>query len=171
MKKVNIQTLLLIVVLILQIVFVLKSSQAGISTNPYSQKFIIVFSLLIAVVGAVVGAIATAWYQNKARKYNAKINTLKSFAGYRYDLKGEKFTKSLNEIFIIFQDSKVILKKLDEFHNVIVSKNNPLANQKLIALFKAMCKDVNINPDKYTESFFLRPFNVKEISKSRIKGD
>ena len=37
-----------------------------------------------------------------------------------------------------------------------------LANDKLISLFKAMCRDLKINPNKYSESFFLKAFNVKE---------
>lgn len=109
-----------------------------------------------------MGAVVSIFYHKKAEKRQTKINTLKQFVGYRYDPKGEHFTKALNEIFVVFQDSKPVLDKLNEFHEIIVSGQKEIANDKLILLFKEMCKNLDIDPSKYSESFFLKAFNVKE---------
>jgi len=122
----------------------------------------ILITIISSLISGILGVIISIIYHRKTERVRAKIETLKGFCGYRYNLKGDDFTKILNEIFIVFQDSKDVLEKLNQFHEIIVSQQTELANDKLISLFKAMCRDLKINPDKYSESFFLKAFNVKE---------
>src|SRR3990167_10385452 len=117
---------------------------------------IIISSLISGTLGVVISLV----YYRRHEKYQGKINTLKSFVGYRYDLKGEHFTKTLNEIFVVFHDSEDVLNALSKFHEITVSRQTALGNDALIKLFKAMCKDLKIDPSKYSESFFLSPFNT-----------
>ena len=122
----------------------------------------VLITIISSLISGIVGVVISIIYHKRAEKRQAKNNTLKQFVGYRYDLKGEHFTKALNEIFIVFQDSKSVLEKLNEFHEIIVSGQKTLANDKLIALFKEMCKNLDIDSSKYSESLFLKAFNVKE---------
>lgn len=122
----------------------------------------VLITVISSLISGIAGVIISIIYHRKNEKRRAKIETLKNFVGYRYYLKGENFTKTLNEIFIVFQDSKDVLEKLNQFHEIIVSRQGNLANDKLISLFKAMCRNLKINPNKYSESFFLKAFNVKE---------
>jgi hypothetical protein len=122
----------------------------------------ILITITSSLISGIVGVIISIIYYRKNEKRRTKIETLKNFVGYRYHLKGDNFIKTLNEIFIVFQDSKDVLEKLNQFHEVIVSRQTDLANDKLISLFKAMCRDLKINPNKYSESFFIKAFNVKE---------
>lgn len=119
-------------------------------------------TIISSLISGVIGVIISIIYYRKHEKYQIKINTLKSFVAYRYDVKGEKFTIALNEIFIVFQDSKKVLESLNKFHEITVSRQERLADDYLIRLFKAMCEDLKINPNKYSESFFMRPFNTKK---------
>ncbi len=118
-------------------------------------------TIISSLISGILAAIISIFYYRRAEKIKAKIETLKNFCGYRYDLRGDNFTKTLNEIFIVFQDSKDVLEKLNQFHEVIISHQAELANGRLVLLFKAMCNDLKINPNKYSESFFLKAFNVK----------
>jgi len=118
---------------------------------------IIISSLISGIVGVIISTI----YYRKHERYQMKLKTLKDFAAYRWDLKGPNFTRALNEIFIVFQDSEKVKSALMQFHRTITSKNIELANDDLIRLFKSMCEDLKINPDKFSESFFLKPFNVR----------
>lgn len=92
-----------------------------------------------------------------------KLKTLKDFAGYRYDLRGENFTRALNEIFIVFSDSTKVKEALKKFHEKIVSpmRSDILGNQYFVELFKSMCEDLNIKTSDFTDTFLLTPFNVK----------
>lgn len=122
----------------------------------------VLITIISSLISGVIGVVISIFYHKKVEKRQAKINTLKQFVGYRYDLKGEHFTKALNEIFVVFQDSKPVLDKLNEFHEIIVSGRKEVANDKLVLLFKEMCKNLDIDPNKYSESLFLKAFNVKE---------
>lgn len=115
-----------------------------------------------SLISGIAGVIISIIYYRKNEKQRAKMETLKNFVGYRYYLKGENFTKTLNEIFVVFQDSKDVLEKLNQFHEVVVLQQADVVNDKLISLFKAMCKDLKINSNRYSESFFLKAFNVRK---------
>ena len=91
-----------------------------------------------------------------------KVATLRRLFGYRYDLKWESFTQSINEIFVVFQDSKDVLEKLYDFHNAIVLGHTAVQNDKLILLIKSMCTDLNLDLNKCSEKFVLTPFNLKQ---------
>jgi len=118
---------------------------------------IIISSLLSGIIGVAV----SIFYHRKYENRKIKIDTLKNLAAYRYNLRGEEFTKTLNEIFIVFQDSGEVLDALKKFYEILVTGQSPLANNQLIKLFRAMCKNLKIKT-KYEDSIFLQVFNLKE---------
>lgn len=122
-----------------------------------------VIVIAAAIISGILGVLISIIYHRRREKYQMKINTLKDFAGYRYDIKGENFTKALNEIFIIFNDSTEVKQALKKFHEHISSpvRGGDLANQYLTELFKSMCHNLNIKTSDFTDIFFLRPFNTK----------
>ena len=122
----------------------------------------VLITIISSLISGIAGVAISIIYHKRSEQRQSKINTLKQFVGYRYDIQGEHFTKALNEIFIVFEDSKPVLEKLNDFHEIVVSEQKALANNKLIALFKEMCENLNINPNKYSESLFLRVFNRKK---------
>jgi hypothetical protein len=65
------------------------------------------------------------------------------------------FFEGLNEVMIVFSDSKDVSKALIEYNAAL---NTPNANDRLITLFKAICRDVGIDPNAFNDSLFLRPF-------------
>lgn len=121
-------------------------------------------TITAAVISGVAGVVISTMYYRRYEKHKVKMETAKRFIGNRYDLRGEEFTRALNEVFIIFHDAKPVIDALAEFHNVITAKQASLSNDKLVKLFKEVCKDVNINYASINDSFFLRPFNVKPDS-------
>jgi len=57
-----------------------------------------------------------------------------------------------------------LLGALKAFHEVIISdqKTHDLANQRLLDLFKAICRRLKIDTEPLTHNFFLQAFNVKQ---------
>lgn len=90
------------------------------------------------------------------------MDVLRNFVGYRYNLSGDNFTKTLNEIFVVFSNSPDIQNKVKNLHDTLTSGQNHLANDRLYELFKAMCKDLGINTSKIEESSFIKAFNIKK---------
>ncbi len=118
-------------------------------------------TIVLSLVSGIAGSVLTIYFQSRAEKRQLKIDTLRQFVGYRHDLTGEQFTKALNEIFVIFQDSEPVLDRLNDFHEVIVSGQKKTANNKLLSLFKEMCSDLRIDTSKYNDDLFLKSFNGK----------
>jgi hypothetical protein len=86
--------------------------------------------------------------------------------GNRFDILEDKFTEALNRVFIVFYDAPEVITALKGFHEVTLGVKTPeLSNQKLLELFKAMLKNVAINPYPLTDTFFLQAFNVKNEGK------
>ena len=115
-------------------------------------------SLLSGLLGVIVSTI----YYRRYEKRKTKIDTLTRFVGNRYDLKGAEFSRALNEVFVVFQDSRDVMSALSRFHEKAVGRQN--SEDDLVRLFKAMCDAVRVKYDQFNDSFFLRPFNTKEES-------
>ncbi|ALS79610.1 hypothetical protein AUO94_13675 [Planococcus kocurii] len=119
--------------------------------------FVIIPSLLSGIIGVGI----SSWYHKRSEKRRQKYIVLEQLIGNRYDLSGEKFSEALNKIFIVFNDSKDVLIALKAFHESIVVQNREsnITDQRLMELFKALCKDLDINTDILTDSFYLQAFN------------
>lgn len=116
-------------------------------------------TLLSSLLSGVIALTISLFYYRRYEKRKAKWDTVKKFARYRYDLKSDEFTRTLNEIFIIFNESEKVINSLINFHDKVVK--NEVNNDEFIILFKALCEEVNINLNKFDKSFFLKPFNTK----------
>ena len=69
-------------------------------TEPIKFAWVLI-TIISSLISGMIGVVISIFYHKRAEKRQTKINTLKQFVGYRYDLKGEHFTTALNEIFIL----------------------------------------------------------------------
>ena len=124
------------------------------------------WKLFSSLLSGLLGVIISNIYHKRNEVRRAKLQTLKSLLGNRYDITGDAFTEALNELFVVFYDSKEVIKALIDFHEVSLNdiKSRDVANLKLLELFKAMCINLKINQDPLTDNFFLQPFNTKKIN-------
>jgi len=121
------------------------------------------FILILSLFSGLLGVGISTWYHQRNEIRRTKLQVLQQLLGNRHNIRGQKFTEALNQVFVIFYDSQDVLIALKAFHEVIIGrqKTTDLANQKLLDLFKAMCKRLKINPEPLTDNFFLQPFNIK----------
>jgi len=102
----------------------------------------IIVTLVSSLISGIVAVIISIVYYRRYEKRRTKIDTLKRFFANRYDLKGDEFSRAINEIFVIFHDSEEVLSALRAFHQRIIDKQN--SEDELLRLHKAMCNAVNI---------------------------
>ena len=114
------------------------------------------------ISSGLLGVIISTVYYHRHEKYLMKLETLKEFAGNRYNIKGDPFSKALNEIYIVFNQSKEVKNALQAFYDNIRGNNPALSNDLLVKLYKAMCSDLHIKTNDFTDEFFLTPFNTKK---------
>lgn len=97
--------------------------------------------------------------------HRVKLEVLRKIAGNRSAI-GDKpiiehrarFFEGLNEVMVVFSDSAEVSKALIGFRATL-GTNNANANDRMIDLFKAICRDVGIDPSAFNDSLFLGPFS------------
>ena len=95
--------------------------------------------------------------------HGMKLDILRKIAGSRSAITGDllsaehrgRFFEGLNEIMVVFSDSRDVSNALIAFKAAL---GTPNANDRLIGLFKAVCRDVGIDPTSFNDSLFLQPF-------------
>ena len=122
--------------------------------------WVVISSLLSGSVGVGI----SIWYYRQNENKRTKIQVLQQLLGNRYNLKGEKFTEAINQVFIVFHDCPEVLISLKAFFEAIGAfpRNEQIDDQRLLDLLKSMCNEVNIDPKPLTDNFFLSAFNIKK---------
>lgn len=123
--------------------------------------------LISALLSGVLAVFISTIYNNHKLDRQIKIDTFKKVFSNRYDLQGVEFSQAINEIFVIYNDSEQVIMALNNFHDTITNNKNS-ANEDLLILLKAMCKEVKIDDRSVSDSFFLTPFNTKPSSMKKI---
>jgi len=116
------------------------------------------------IASGLLGVIISIIYYRRHENYLRKLEVLKDYAGYRYtltegrdDLDSSLFFKALNQITVVFK-SKEVKDALQNLHDNITRTNRGMDLDLLVRLYRAMCKELNIKTEDFTDQFFLRPF-------------
>jgi len=135
--------------------------------------------LILSMLGSgLLGVLISVVYYRKHQKYIAKLETFKDFFGYRYALSKEyeasqeakdSFLRRANEAVITFNKSKEVMGALKNFHDVVISKNTALQDDALIRLTKAMCKELKINLQSFTDQFYKKPFVIVPLDRGKAE--
>ena len=139
-------------------------------TDPSS--FALVLALLSGLVGALLAQLLSNWHARKLEDERkafeirrTKLDVLRKIAGNRAAVTSvplldhrSRFFEGLNEVMVVFSDSSQVSTALLNYKAAIGTSNH---NDRLIDLFKAVCRDVGIDPTAFNDSLFLEPFIPK----------
>lgn len=122
-----------------------------------------IYILISALVSGLLGIGISIWYYKRNEIRRTKFQVLKQLLGNRNDTRGQPFAEALNQVSVVFYDSRDVLIALEALHEVAVSKQRTeaLMDQKLLDLFMAMCRNLKINIEPLTDDFFLHAFNIR----------
>ena len=113
----------------------------------------------IGLVSGILGALITAYYQNKFHLKQTKIDLITSILGFRHQLtenyngSQDEIVSALNQVLVVFHKSKNVINALEKYK----SDTKP---DSFISLIKRMFDDVNIDHE-YNDSLIDRPFASK----------
>jgi hypothetical protein len=118
--------------------------------------------LISALLSGLIGVGISTWYHQRNEIKRIKLHVLQQLLGNRNDIQGQPFAEALNQVIVVFHDSKDVLKAWGAFFEAVAHhETNDLIFSKLLDLFKAMCRDLNIKTEQLTDDFFLRAYNVR----------
>lgn len=116
--------------------------------------------VILIFFSGLIGVIVTLITQYVRQTRRDKYELLISFVENRFNVKSAEFTRALNKIYIIFGKNKEVITALTRFHDGITYENpgNDEINRRLLALYKAMCRELKIDP--MDDTLFQVPFNT-----------
>lgn len=119
--------------------------------------------LLSALFSGLLGVAISNWYHNRNEIWRIKYHVFLNLLGNRHDLKGQLFTEALNQIIVAFNGCPEVLNALKAFHDTLsaMHRDPNIENQKLLDLFKAICKHLKVKIDPLTDNYFFKVFNIK----------
>lgn len=122
----------------------------------------ILYLIISTLCSGLVGVGVSTYFYVRYERRKDKLETLRRFIANHYDLKGDEFSRAINEIFVTFAGSPKVMKALSEHHGKVVGGHD--SEDAFLKLFKAMCDDVGLVYNGFNDSFFLRPYNTRPSS-------
>ena len=141
----------------------------------------VILALASGTIGAIGAQILSIWHAQRLEKerqrlaqklekerqafeiHRMKLDVLRKIGGARAGVTERpllehfpRFIEGLNEVMILFSDSNEVAKALIEYKAAL---NTPNQFDRLIQIFKAICRDVGIDPSAFNDSLFLQPFS------------
>lgn len=123
-------------------------------------------TVLSVLASAFLSGLLAVWASNRSNRLNEirrlKLRILQEMMAYRYDINGEGFVKAMNQVSVVYHESKEVLEELNAYHEYCQTpvRDVNVAIQRLIVLFRAMYRHLNIKTEPLTEDFFRTPFTV-----------
>lgn len=84
--------------------------------------------IVTSLLSGLAGALLSTWIFIRRERRRMKLDTLRELWGNKFRMGSPEFLKALNEIFVVYNDSKEVLKKLEVF--VSTARNNSPANSE-----------------------------------------
>lgn len=123
----------------------------------------VIIPISTAIISGLLGVIISTIYYRRYEGRKLKFETLRKIIGYRMFLldneineKNKEFYGALNEIFLVFNDNKKVIEKLEIMHKDLGDQKKLLDN--LLKLIKEICKELNIKFKDLNDSFITKPF-------------
>jgi len=128
----------------------------------------ILYIVVSALLSGLLGVLISNWDHKRNEIKRMKLRVLQQLMGNRSDVNGKAFLEALNQVAVVFHDSEEVITALKSVHEDVMSPNRSpnLSRQKLLALFKAMFKNLNIKTEPLTDNFFLTAFMPRESQSS-----
>lgn len=125
-----------------------------------SNEITILSIAILALLSGLLGVLISSWFQKHNELRKAKFRILQQLMGSRYDVNGKEFLGALNQVAIVFCDSKEVLTALNSVAEEVrgANRNADIGHEKILVLFKAILKNLNIKTEPLTDTFFLSAF-------------
>lgn len=122
----------------------------------------IVASLLSGLLGVLI---SSAFYERLERR-RYKRETVRRLLGARFDIGSVDFKTAMNEIPVVFSDSRKVMIALEDFWQELHTPEKTDANPKMAKFLRVVCEDVGVIHKGADDKFFLRYFGAQPAVQS-----
>ena len=127
-------------------------------------KEAVILALVSSAISGILGVVISSWFYSRLERRRIKLETARKMFGSKHAISGNSFQESINEVIIVFSDSEDVVQKVQELFQVVETplpaRGPKAADEALIKLMKAICKDVGIQYKNLPDSYYLKFFGV-----------
>jgi hypothetical protein len=124
----------------------------------------VLLTISASLLSGVLGVIISSFFYASLERKKLKRDTARKMFGSKHDISGDKFLESMNEVLFVFSDSQSVIDVVQHLFGVIETpkeaRPSKAADEALIRLMKAMCKDIGIKYKELPDSYYLKFFGV-----------
>ena len=129
-------------------------------------KEAIILTLVSSIISGVLGVVISSMFYSRLETRRNKFETARKMFGSKHEISGNEFQSSINETIIVFSDSPEVIKSVQAMFNIVetplAARSPRAADDALINLMKAMCKNLGINYKDLPDSYYLKYFSVPD---------
>jgi hypothetical protein len=122
----------------------------------------VLVTIIAALLSGLIGVVVSFYFYARLERRKMKMDTARKLFGGKYSQESQAFQEALNEVMLVFADSRDVLRALDDLFTTIQSQQHGggIGDDKLVRLMKAICQDLGITYKELPEAYFLRSFRV-----------
>jgi len=120
-------------------------------------------AIISAFLSGIVGVVISTLYHRRYDRRKQKRDVLRRFVGNRYVLTGRHMGNqdgepfiALNETFVVFADSHIVIAALKKMHQELGQPNR--LSDNVVTLTKEMAKAAGVKIEGLNDDFIERPF-------------
>lgn len=120
----------------------------------------LVFSLLSGLVGIVV----SSRFFYRLERHKLKLDLARRLLGHRYSIMGDHFSAAMNEVFVVFADSKEVLQKMERLYEVLQTPGKPNIDGVFTDFLKSVCKSAGLSQATLNDQYLIKTFNARNLA-------
>lgn len=121
----------------------------------------ILIALVSSLISGLIGVGVSSWFFYRLERHKLKLDLARRLLGHRYSITGNHFSTAMNEVFVVFADSKIVLQKMEHLYETIQTPGKPNADEVFIDFLKAVCKNAGLSQATLNDKYFLQIFNAR----------
>ena len=124
----------------------------------------VLVTLLSSAISGLIGVFVSFYFFRRLENRKLKIETARKLFGSKYNMAGQDFQEAMNEVMFVFADCQGVIRAMQELWETLQTPQggrSPTApDEKLVALMKAVCKEVGVRYKNLPDAYFLRYLSV-----------
>ena len=124
----------------------------------------IMITVVSSLISGLLGVFISSWFYARLEERKMKTETARKLFANRHDMHGSGFHEAMNEIVIAFSDCQKVIDLIEELFKVVETPKSAraekAADEALVKLMKAICKDIGIIYKTLPDSYYLKYFSM-----------
>ncbi len=121
----------------------------------------VLVTLVSSLLSGLIGVAVSAWFFYRLERRKQKQDLARRLLGNRFSIRGDDFSRAMNEVIGVFADADIVLNKMRLLYEALEVPGKSNAEPALIDFLKAVCKDSGLSQVALNDTYLLKTFNAR----------